>query len=93
MTDKTIQMDYAGRVVLPKQLRERFRLRGGDSLAVAVRGNAIELRPTRAAGKLTRVNGVLVFTATDRIEPATDLAAESREERIADLIHSSHTQP
>ena len=40
------------RVVLPKALRGRFRLRGGDVLAIEVRGDAIELRPTQAVGQL-----------------------------------------
>ncbi len=81
-----VQIDQAGRVVLPKKLRDRFRLRGGDSLAVAVRGDAIELRPTQATGRLSRVNGVLVFSASGSpLDSNTDLVSESREERIDEL--------
>jgi len=68
MRQTTVQIDQAGRVVLPKGLRDRFRLRGGDTLAIEVRGDAIELRPTRATGTLKRVNGVLVFTGLGRFQ-------------------------
>lgn len=85
MKEATIQMDRAGRIVLPKKLRDRFRLRSGDTLAVEVRGDAIELRPTQATGKLRRLNGVLVFSSGSPLDPSTDFASESREERIDEL--------
>jgi AbrB family looped-hinge helix DNA binding protein len=75
-------MDQAGRVVLPKRLRERFRLRGGDTLAIEIRGDAIELRPTQSAGQFQRVNGVLVFTGGGPIRSGDDLVAQARDERI-----------
>jgi AbrB family looped-hinge helix DNA binding protein len=86
MKEMTVQIDQAGRVVLPKRLRERFRLRGGDTLAIEVRGDAIELRPTRAAGELKCVNGVLVFTGAAPLERGRDFVADSREERMDDLM-------
>ena len=81
----TIQIDRAGRVVLPKAVRERFRLRGGDTMAIEVRDDAIELRPTQAAGQLKRVNGVLIFAGTAPLESGRDFVAESREQRIQEL--------
>ena len=86
MKETTVQIDQAGRVVLPKPLRDRFRLRRGDTLSIEVRGDAIELRPTQAVGELKRVNGVLVFTGAAPLESGQDLVTESREERIDDLI-------
>jgi AbrB family looped-hinge helix DNA binding protein len=85
MKENTVQIDQAGRVVLPKPLRDRFRLRGGDTLAVEVRGDAIELRPTQPLGQLKRVNGVLVFTSSGSLTNE-DFVAQSRDERIEDLI-------
>jgi AbrB family looped-hinge helix DNA binding protein len=87
MKETTVQIDQAGRVVLPKPLRDRFRLRGGDTLAVEVRGDAIELRPTQASGQLKRVNGVLVFTSAGPVT-SEDFVARSRDERIDDLMGS-----
>jgi AbrB family looped-hinge helix DNA binding protein len=86
MKERTVQIDQAGRVVLPKPLRDRFRLRGGDTLAIEVRGDAIELRPTPAMGHLKRVNGVLVLTGTGPLGGAADLVARSREERLEDVL-------
>ena len=80
-----IQIDQAGRVVLPKSLRDSFRLKRGDKLAVAVRGDAIELRPTKSDVRLERVNGVLVLTGEFRIPEGRDLVEEAREERIGTL--------
>ena len=86
MKERTVQMDPAGRVVLPKPLRDRFRLRGGDTLAIEVRGDAIELRPTPANGQLKRVNGVLVFTGSGPLGGGEDFVARSRDERMDDLM-------
>jgi AbrB family looped-hinge helix DNA binding protein len=86
MKEKTVQIDDAGRVVLPKPLRERFRLRGGDKLAIEVRGDAIQLRPTQAVGQLKRINGVLVFTGGAPLETDRDWLAESREDRMNELM-------
>ena len=84
----TIQIDHAGRLVLPKRFRERFRLEGGDSLAVQVRGDAIELRPMKAAVRLMRINGVLVISGGEPLPEGRDFVAESREERITELMRA-----
>jgi len=89
MNERTVQIDQAGRVVLPKPLRDRFRLRGGDTLAIEVRGDAIELRPTQAAGQLKRVNGVLVYTGAGSLESGADFVAQSRDERIDTLVRGA----
>jgi AbrB family looped-hinge helix DNA binding protein len=86
MSETTVQIDRAGRLVLPKRLRDRFRLRGGDTLAVEVRGDAIELRPTQGLGQLRRINGVLVFTGPRPFDSSRDLVAESRENRIHEVM-------
>lgn len=82
---ETISIDKAGRVVLPKPLRERFRLKEGDALSLEVKGDAIELRPAKT-GKLVRVNGVLVYAGTTPLPSSVDFVADAREERISDLI-------
>jgi AbrB family looped-hinge helix DNA binding protein len=84
MIRSTVQVDEAGRLVLPKPVRERFGLKRGDTLAIEVRGDAIELRPTRAGARLERINGVLVLTGEMTLTGA-DLVSASREERIDEL--------
>ena len=61
MKGETIQMDKAGRVVLPKPLRDAFNLLPGDKLRLSVEGNSFRLEPTDAAGKLVKKGSVLVF--------------------------------
>ena len=80
-----VQMDQAGRVVLPKKLRERFRLQAGDTLSLEVKGDAIELRPKKARARLERINGVLVLATEDPLPEGRDFVSESREERIDEL--------
>jgi AbrB family looped-hinge helix DNA binding protein len=91
MKEANVQMDRAGRVVLPKTLRDRFHLRGGDMLAIEVKAGAIELRPTNAVGQLKRINGVLVFTAPGHLTNQ-DFADASREERMDDVLGRATTK-
>jgi AbrB family looped-hinge helix DNA binding protein len=84
-----VQVDQAGRVVLPKKVRERFRLQGGDTLMLEVRGDAIELRPEKPTAQLRRVNGVLVLVSDMSRSAERDLVAESRDERIDEIIQGA----
>jgi AbrB family looped-hinge helix DNA binding protein len=62
MKNETIQIDKAGRVVLPKPLREQFNLLPGDKLRLSVEGSGFRLEPTDTGGELVRKGSVLVFT-------------------------------
>ncbi len=76
-------MDKAGRVVIPKPLREQLHLEPGDVLELEVGGEQITLRPVRGAGPLTKEHGVWVFR-TGKPLPASvtdDLLQQIREER------------
>ncbi len=88
MKTETIQIDKAGRVVLPKPLRDEFNLVAGDKLRVSIDGKTIKLEPTASAGLLVRKGGVLVFTG-EFAEPITTemvegLIEEEREGRFAE---------
>ena len=60
--------DKAGRVVIPKSLREELRLEPGDSLEMETTGESITLRPVRGNGQLRKEQGVWVFYGA-RISP------------------------
>ncbi len=81
----TVQMDKAGRLVLPKRVRERFHLHPGDTLALEVTGDSIELRPHSPGMALKCINGVLVVVSQQPVPPGRDLVSESREQRLAEL--------
>lgn len=56
-----VTLDRAGRVVLPKGLRDDLRLSPGDTFDVTVQGDEVTLRPRRAATPLKKERGVWVF--------------------------------
>ena len=84
-----VQMDPAGRVVLPKKVRERFRLQGGDTLTLEVKGDAIQLRPQQSKARLERVNGVLVLVSEISLPEGRDLVCQSREERLEEIVRGA----
>lgn len=54
-------IDKAGRVVIPKPLREELHLEPGDALEIDSAGEQIILRPVRGTGPLSKEHGVWVF--------------------------------
>jgi len=56
-----VTVDRAGRVVLPKALRDEMRLSPGDTLDLTVKGDEVTLRPTRGATPLQKERGIWVF--------------------------------
>jgi AbrB family looped-hinge helix DNA binding protein len=65
-----LTIDKAGRVVIPKTLREELNLEPGDALEVESAGDRITLRPVRGTGPLTKEHGVWVLH-TGRPLPAS----------------------
>ena len=57
----TLTIDKAGRIVLPKPLREELQLEPGDSLEVNIKGEEITLRPIRGNSPLKKKHGVWCF--------------------------------
>ena len=56
-----VTLDRAGRVVLPKILRDELHLSPGDTLDLTVKGDEVTLRPRRGATPLQKERGVWVF--------------------------------
>jgi len=85
-------IDKAGRVVIPKPLREELHLEPGDTLEMENAGEHITLRPVRGTGPLAKEHGVWVFR-TGKPLPASatdDLLQRIREERdLANLGQSA----
>lgn len=75
-----ITIDRAGRVVIPKALREECRLVPGSELEVEAVGNEIRLRPVDRAVSLAKKGGVLVHHGSGVSEiDVVDFLRKSRE--------------
>jgi AbrB family looped-hinge helix DNA binding protein len=69
-----VTLDKAGRVVLPKPIRDELHLTAGDILDLSVEDERVTLRPRRTVPPLQKERGVWVFRTG---EPLT--AAEASE--------------
>ncbi len=70
-----VTLDRAGRVVLPKTLRDDLHLSPGDTLDLTVKGDEVTLRPRRNSTPLQKKQGIWVFgtgkpMASDETEEA-----------------------
>ena len=86
----TVTLDKAGRVVLPKTLRDQLHLESGDQLELESEGERVTLRPVRSASPLRKEQGVWVFRSGRKIAAsATDkLLSDLREGRDRDYRSS-----
>lgn len=62
MKDVLIPMDQAGRIVLPKAVRQELAIKPGDVLRVSIRGLAVTLTPSKEITGLVRKGKALVFS-------------------------------
>jgi len=63
MEDRLIPIDKAGRVVLPKDVRDELAIKAGDLLKISIHGNEVTLRPSREAAGFMKRGHALVFSA------------------------------
>lgn len=80
-----ISIDKAGRVVLPKSLREKMRVEAGDDLLVEAEGDRITLRPIRQEALLKKEYGIWVYQGESSDASISDLIDAEREKRIREL--------
>lgn len=66
-----VTMDRAGRIIVPKVLRDRLAVQPGQPLRAQVRDGRLEIEPEQIEAELVEVDGVLVITPTETVEPLT----------------------
>ncbi len=84
---RQVTIDKAGRIVVPKPVREELGLTPGDVLEIDVEGPTLKLRPLRASSPLHKEYGIWVY----RTDPAPAIDAEAvlasmRDERSRDVL-------
>jgi AbrB family looped-hinge helix DNA binding protein len=81
-----VKIDKAGRIVLPKPLRDRFRLRQGSDLEIEERPEGLLLKPVDQRPSMVQRNGIWVHLG--RLPKGFDwetLVDDARDDRIKDL--------
>lgn len=68
-----VTIDRAGRIVLPKPVRDELRLSPGDILDLTIQADGVTLRPRRAATPLQKERGIWVFRTG---KPLSELETE-----------------
>jgi AbrB family looped-hinge helix DNA binding protein len=81
----TLTIDKAGRIVLPKPIRQELRIEPGDTFEVETLGDEIKLRPVRRQATVRKKQGVWVLSTGERttVETVNELIQETRNERDA----------
>jgi AbrB family looped-hinge helix DNA binding protein len=67
----TVTLDKAGRLVIPKMVRDKLHLDAGDALELEFEGQQMILRPARSASPLRKEQGVWVFRTGGKLSAAT----------------------
>jgi len=84
MTTK-LTLDKAGRVVLPKPIRDEMQLGPGDTLQLETEGERITLRPVRPKAMLKKEFGVWVYQGEPADTSLPDLLDREREKRAREI--------
>ncbi len=86
-----LTLDNAGRVVIPKGLRDALRLRPGDELDLETAGDEITLRPVHETPPITKEQGVWVFRIGKPLPASTtdETLRALRDERDQQHLESS----
>jgi AbrB family looped-hinge helix DNA binding protein len=81
-----LKIDNAGRIVLPKPVRDRLGLRAGSDLDLAESAEGILLTPVRQEASLIRRNGLLVHRGKlPKGQVWDQLIEQDREDRLNKL--------
>ena len=80
---RTVTIDKAGRVVIPKEIRDELRFEAGDTLALESEGERVTLQRVRGSAPLRKERGVWVFHGGKplSLDEANQLVREAREPR------------
>jgi AbrB family looped-hinge helix DNA binding protein len=75
-------IDGAGRLVIPKAIRDRLGLRGNEQVEITERDGRIEIEPTATDVELVRDGVVLVARPECPLPPLTDEIVRETLDRV-----------
>jgi AbrB family looped-hinge helix DNA binding protein len=85
--DMTLRIDHAGRIVIPKAVRERFGLRPGTDLEVCDSPEGLILKPLPQRPSLVREKGVWVHQGVPRSPiDLTQSIEQIRQDRARSIV-------
>ena len=86
----SITIDQAGRIVIPKAIRDQLHLVSGSELEVEASGNEIRLRVAELEPRLIRKRGLLIHHGVQLSEiEVAEFVRQNRENRSTSITPSS----
>lgn len=80
-------IDKAGRIIVPKALRERYNLREGTRIELEAAADGIHLKAAQEQPSLVRKSGVLVHHGSDTSDiDVADFVNREREKRARNMV-------
>jgi len=86
MRETIVPIDKAGRVVIPKWVREGVNLQAGDELKISLDGLQIRLEPTVEDAGTVRKGHALVFRSKSSIPLTSEMVEKLRDERLSSVF-------
>ena len=84
-----VPIDQAGRIVLPKEVRDELAIKPGDTLKISIHGSSVTLTPNKEESGFVRKGKALVFSSSSAEtlshESASKILEEERAERETEL--------